>query len=967
MEVDKKKLRRIVYKDALGDEFEDWQLNGVMGATNSQYWILGEHLKKIVNSMKGKSKEVVVDVEVLKGDYILKPKFTKVKVQAYKYFQTKLEKLNTSKKVQYDGEEILIDDEFSFTSSEKLDVAKIYPYAAGSLVDDVVCFSERSVSKKLNPDEYLGIYNSDKDVYYLLDNSKNYTEMNVEINDVNYVLDELGFKSEVIYSNDTFLAETEVDNDYFDTFILNKSTIRVKVSGNDREDNVFADIDYFFEELEGKMYAIFSDDSRDDISVVKRYRNRNELIIALKGKDDFTQEPVKLSFELSTNNIDRQQKSFYRLMSNPSKQNKGLIKIAYGKSRFTNETPKRVSSYRFLTDIDRDGTKEQRKFVSKAMATKDFMLLSGPPGTGKTTCILELIYQIVKYNPAARILLSASTHIAIDNVLERIVEEFGDKLTDNNIYPIRLGRESAISDYETVKDYSYEHIAESDLELAEEYLRSANLVCGTAMGINKYIRDKEGQEKHRFDYLIIDEASKTTLQEYIVPALMCERHVLIGDVNQLSPYTDTFMLEVILKSQKQMNINLEKVFYYNFMVNKYRHHKHKNVYVIDDVENIERLKRVGNEHISVVNSEEELLNIFEGKDILINRDLYLSQKEIIPNYYKIYTLDDLPSSYNKRLDNSITEFVDRYERDRDTSENVIDSNWAKEVAWRYARYHELQKMDPKLKIELDYLILDDFAKGLKQDIEKLADISIPSILVKLQKGVSTVESKFPSTLTKGFSKEELSSRFEQLIYQHRMHPDISKYAEVSIYEDNKFKSSDAVKYRSNTVNIFSDNSIFVNVVDKKPRRKDNPTEAKEIIRVLSEIIKKSETLNQNITVAVLTFYKAQQKLIKQHLNNYLSQFNMQMIGGVVNINNVKVELYTVDKYQGKEADITINSLTRNRGLGFMNVPNRINVALTRAKYYRVVVGDREHFENMSHNFLKSIVTTSKVYEEGELK
>ena len=91
-----------------------------------------------------------------------------------------------------------------------------------------------------------------------------------------------------------------------------------------------------------------------------------------------------------------------------------------------------------------------------------------------------------------------------------------------------------------------------------------------------------------------------------------------------------------------------------------------------------------------------------------------------------------------------------------------------------------------------------------------------------------------------------------------------------------------------------------------------------------------------------------------------------MIYNEVNVDNVRLELYTVDKYQGREADVTIVSLSRNSGLGFMNVPNRINVGLTRAKYYRIVLGDKDHFKKQDHKFLHNIVFDSEVYKEGEL-
>jgi superfamily I DNA and/or RNA helicase len=39
-----------------------------------------------------------------------------------------------------------------------------------------------------------------------------------------------------------------------------------------------------------------------------------------------------------------------------------------------------------------------------------------------------------------------------------------------------------------------------------------------------------------WDVLIVDEASKTLIQEFMVPALMAKRWIVVGDVRQLPPF-----------------------------------------------------------------------------------------------------------------------------------------------------------------------------------------------------------------------------------------------------------------------------------------------------------------------------------------------------------------------------------------------------------------------------------------------
>lgn len=62
----------------------------------------------------------------------------------------------------------------------------------------------------------------------------------------------------------------------------------------------------------------------------------------------------------------------------------------------------------------------KRAAVSYALGAKDFLLIQGPPGTGKTSVITEIVAQFLKQNPEARILIVSQTHVAVDNALERL-------------------------------------------------------------------------------------------------------------------------------------------------------------------------------------------------------------------------------------------------------------------------------------------------------------------------------------------------------------------------------------------------------------------------------------------------------------------------------------------------------------------------------------------------------------------
>ena len=57
-------------------------------------------------------------------------------------------------------------------------------------------------------------------------------------------------------------------------------------------------------------------------------------------------------------------------------------------------------------------------------------IILGPPGTGKTTVIVEIIRHVIANG--GRVMMTAPTHVAVDNVLERVADIKG-------IAPVRVG------------------------------------------------------------------------------------------------------------------------------------------------------------------------------------------------------------------------------------------------------------------------------------------------------------------------------------------------------------------------------------------------------------------------------------------------------------------------------------------------------------------------------------------------
>ncbi len=72
----------------------------------------------------------------------------------------------------------------------------------------------------------------------------------------------------------------------------------------------------------------------------------------------------------------------------------------------------------FRSDLDSD----KKDVVQRALGSTGMFAVEGPPGTGKTTFIAELVAQELSARPKSRILVTSQTNVALDNALVRIAD-----------------------------------------------------------------------------------------------------------------------------------------------------------------------------------------------------------------------------------------------------------------------------------------------------------------------------------------------------------------------------------------------------------------------------------------------------------------------------------------------------------------------------------------------------------------
>jgi regulator of nonsense transcripts 1 len=138
----------------------------------------------------------------------------------------------------------------------------------------------------------------------------------------------------------------------------------------------------------------------------------------------------------------------------------------------------------------------------------------------------------------------------------------------------------------------------------------------------------------------------------------------------------------------------------------------------------------------------------------------------------------------------------------------------------------------------------------------------------------------------------------------------------------------------------------------------NRTEASNVEKITTRFLKAGLKSDQ---IGIITPYEGQRA--------YLVQY-MQYQGSLHSKLYQEIEIASVDAFQGREKDIIIMSCVRSnehQGIGFLNDPRRLNVALTRAKYGIIIVGNpkvlsKQQLWNNLLNFYKE----KKVLVEGSL-
>lgn len=180
---------------------------------------------------------------------------------------------------------------------------------------------------------------------------------------------------------------------------------------------------------------------------------------------------------------------------------------------------------------------EQVRAIDHVLAARDYALILGMPGTGKTTTISRLVQALAAGKKS--VLLASFTNAAVDNILLKL-KSYGQDF-------LRIG--SANSVHPGVVEHTVEggFVEHTPASLKQSY-ESAMIVATTCLGTKHHVFSKR-----RFDYCIIDEASQISQAMCLGPLCCADVFVLVGDHYQLPP-----LVRSAAANAKGMSVSLFK-------------------------------------------------------------------------------------------------------------------------------------------------------------------------------------------------------------------------------------------------------------------------------------------------------------------------------------------------------------------------------------------------------------------------
>lgn len=529
----------------------------------------------------------------------------------------------------------------------------------------------------------------------------------------------------------------------------------------------------------------------------------------------------------------------------------------------------------------------QRQAIYKSLYAEELALIQGPPGTGKSTAIAEIIWQHIrvaqKEKKKTKILLTSETNLAVDNAIDRL------KNNQNNIVkPIRFGNTDNLESEGYF--YSLEAIKNWEKSNATQNNTVSHWVANI---VNRIIQQEDEQINSALNnwktYLQnpTSETKKLFADKYLEYVnLIGATGSSIGKLNSENKWTSFF--------RSYLNVFNKESYEKNDFKSCNRTDINFDTIIMDEASKATppelALPVLYGKKSIIVGDHRQLPPMIDGeeiKDILVS----IGEKALA----KALSQKEFETSQFERLFTHIDESI----------KGTFDTQY---------------RMHPAINDVIAQFYTEDSEKGLLCGLPP--DESYHNSFVKWD------------------------SRYHGLKYENLITPETHTiWINVNTPE---------IQEGTSRVNFGE-----IDAIDKILQVLKNSEGKSEFDKWLSN---KSQEEKQ---IGLISFYGKQinyieQMLVQNHTDLYKGK-------GKINDKENLIRLSTVDRFQGMERNIIIVSMVRSNkiaafqgqqpdynlypvlgypaqvSLGFAESPNRLNVALSRAKRLLIVVGNSEHF------------------------
>jgi len=676
-------------------------------------------------------------------------------------------------------------------------------------------------------------------------------------------------------------------------------------------------------------------------------------------------------------------------------------------------------NYESESEVEIFNLNDSQENAIRTSLSKEFTVITGPPGTGKSQVVLNTLANAVMQNKT--VLFASNNNKAVDVVKDRFIKSvFSENEQEMTDLILRLGNTAEMRNTFIQIERITNHLNDDRYVIEENALDN---VLKKLKDINEEIKIKLNLIKETEYYLIV--CRETSSYDYSIQTDFFSNKVFnlsiqeidhkIHELKRLSDKLDLNILEKFIlwlypryyfnkyfKILSEYKNNLPELIrkyidreylFENYNLNELKLHFEKLKEIKNCEEKIKTLKEfvfkndIENIFKNDLKSAEKFLNNFKLK--FTNEILQIKEKrvEVSRSAFKLKLKNSLRNLTPRIIQNYLDSMQSLFGNGRNITNfhsfmNEFEDNFKVLLEslpiWTVTSL-SIRSRIPLLKRLFDLVIIDEASQcnipsmiplfyraknvciiGDDLQLRHISGIKIDEdIRLANECGVPHVGGRYSeeSLFDRSLNVCKKSNIKDVFLNEHyRSHEDIMRFCNVNFYIPKK--SREMIHKTSESKLIFETQGIYwidVTSNGETTKFKRNMYEVDRIIEVYNYYT--SESKNENVSFGITTPFRNQGDAIREKL------FDKKING-----DKIIVLGDTVHKFQGDERDVIffspVISFEGTRGMkNFINYasPEILNVAVSRARSALIVVGDKAECSNAG-GVLRRLADSAKIME-----